>query len=269
MNSVSRLIKTHCPGWFAEATVFLQLTLAPARFYRRRAALLRRIGSPRSVVHGPFRGTVYPPYAADKALLPRLLGTYECELHDAVEQLCVAQPDVVAIAGAGEGYYVGGIARRVAKAKVYAYEGFRWAQHLLKKMVRLNRLQDRVSVGGLITPPELERVLQGARTPAVVCDVEGYEQQLLDPVAVPSLKHAIILLEVHEHIIPKVTEQILRRFSGTHRIEEIHDRERTLRDLPPGIVLPPEDALWGINEMQFRGVRQSWLFMQPRHRKAA
>ena len=80
---------------------------------RRRRETRRR---PASVGHGPCRGTAYPRYAADKALLPRLLGTYECEVHGAVEKLCSMQPDVVAIAGAGEGYYVGGVARRVPSA---------------------------------------------------------------------------------------------------------------------------------------------------------
>ena len=269
MNGVSRLIKTHCPGWFTEATVFLQMNVAPARFYRRRAALMRKIGSPASVVHGPFRGTAYPRYAADKALLPRLLGTYECEVHGAVEKLCGMQPDVVAIAGAGEGYYVGGVARRVPSAKVFAYEGFKWAQHLLGKMVRLNHLEDRVEIGGLVTPPELERVLGPAKRPAVVCDVEGYELELINPVAVPSLKRATILLEVHDHVVPKLTDEIRRRFSGSHQIEEIFDRTRTLDDLPPGIPLSLEEALWGIDELQFRGVRQNWLFMVPRHRQAS
>ena len=162
------------------------------------------------------------------------------------------------------GYYAAGLAMRIPGARVVAYDGFKWAQHLLRQMIKLNHLQDRVEVRGLVDPAELERVLSQAKRPAVVCDVDGYEQQLIDPVAVPSLKRALILLELHDHLVPGITEEMRRRFSTTASIAHIPDRERTLSDLPPGLTLPRQEALWGINELQFRGVRQSWMYLVPR-----
>jgi hypothetical protein len=273
MNIVSNFIKNHCPGPVIEASVFLQLHVAPSSFYRRRARIHRQAGSPRSVLAGPFRGMTYARHAADKLLLHRLFGAYECELHGAVEQLCAEPHDAVVVAGAGEGYYAVGLARRLPQTQVHAYEGFPWAKYLLRQMVARNGVADRVRVAGLIDPTELQRVLASTCAPAVVCDVEGYEMQLIDPVTVPSLARATILLELHENLVPGVTEEMRRRFAGTHRIEEFHDRPRTLADLPAGVSLSKEDALWAIDEARFRRTRQSWFYLEPwksaAHTKAA
>src|SRR5262249_21777269 len=131
------------------------------------------------------------------------------------------------------------------------------------QMVARNHVQNRVRVGGYVTPNELERVLCQTANPAVVCDVEGYEQELIDPSAVPSLTRATILLELHEHMVPGLTAEIRRRFAATPRILEYYSRPRTLSDLPAGVSLPPDDALWAIDEDRFRRVAQTWFLLVP------
>jgi hypothetical protein len=262
MNAFTRFYKARLPGPVTEGIVWLQLHVAPARFYRRRTAVMRAVRS-RVVVGGPFRGMVYARHAADKILLPRLLGTYECEVHAAVEDLCTRRPDRIAIAGAGEGYYAVGLARRLPATTVFAYDGFRWARHLLRQMVTRNQVTDRMRIGGFVTAAELEQVLQPAARPALVCDVDGYEVTLVDPMMAPTLRRATILLELHEHLVPGVTAEMYRRFQATHTIKTIDDRPRTLLDLPDGVSLPESEALWAMNEAQFRGVRQSWLYLTP------
>ena len=217
-------------------------------------------------MHGPFRGMAYPPYAADKMLLLRLLGTYECELHSAIEQLCALQPDVIVNAGAGEGYYAVGLARRVQTAKIFAYDGFTWARHLLRKTVAINQVSDRVEIHGLITPQELERVLKPAKTPLLICDVEGYEFVLMDDSLVPSLSRTAVLLELHRGLMPNVTymaEEMRERFAQTHRLTFIPDRKRTKTDLPPEVSQLSDVLLAEVDEYRFRGTRQSWLLLEP------
>lgn len=263
MNFLSNFIKNKLPGPLIEASVFLQLNVAPSSFYRRRARIHRQAGAPQNVLAGPFSGLAYTRHAADKLLLHRLFGAYECELHGAVERLCSGEHDAVVVAGAGEGYYAVGLARRLPQAQVHAYEGYQWARHLLKQMVAKNHVQNRVRVGGYVTPDELERVLSKTANPALVCDVEGYEQELINPARVPSLARATILLELHEHMVPGLTAEIRRRFAATHRILEFYSRPRTLADLPAGISLPPDDALWAIDEDRFRRVAQTWFLLEP------
>lgn len=263
MNAFTRFYKSNLPGPLTEAFTWFQLNLAPAKFFRQRKAILRQAGSPQSVIGGPFQGMVYARHAADKCLLPRLFGTYECELHKAIEELCESCPDVAVVAGSGEGYYAVGLARRISNAKVFAYDGFRWARYLLRQMAARNGVLNRVQIGGLLTPPELERVLVNAKNPAFICDVEGYENELLDFRSVPSLARTAILLELHEHAVLGLTEEICRRFRLTHHLEFIHQRPRTLSDLPPGMALKESDARWAMDEMLFRTVEQTWLYLTP------
>jgi len=262
MNAFTRYYKARLPGFITEAIVFAQLKVAPSRFYRRRAAILRHAGNPVAVLSGPFRGMIYAPHAADKILLPRLLGTYECEAHAAVEQLCETRPDVVVIAGAGEGYYAVGLARRLPEATVVAYDGFRWARHLLRQMVSRNSVGNRVRIERLVDPATLEKVLHPAKRPALVCDVDGFEVELVQPKTVPTLVRTTILLEMHPWV-SGLTEEMYRRFGSTHRIESFRQRRRTVQDLPANVSLSEEEALWAMDEYQFRGVEQSWLYMTP------
>ena len=262
MNAFTRYYKARLPGFVTEAIVSVQLKVAPSRFYRRRTAILRHAGNPSAVVSGPFRGMVYARHAADKILLPRLLGTYECEVHAAVEQLCKSRPDVVVIAGAGEGYYAVGLARRLPDAMVVAYDGFRWARHLLRQMVSRNSVGNRVRIERLVDPATLEKTLQAAKRPALVCDVDGFEIELVEPQTVPTLVRTTILLEMHPWV-SGLTEEMYRRFGSTHRIERFQQRRRNMQDLPSDVALPEEEALWAMDEYQFRGVEHCWLYMTP------
>ena len=48
----------------------------------------------------------------------------------------------------------------------------------------------------------------------IFMDVEGAEDLLLDPMAVPALLHVEILVELHDVSVPGVTDRIQRRFAS-------------------------------------------------------
>jgi len=262
-NFVSRHIKGHCPGAVANIAVSAQLKVFPSAFYRRRARIHRSLGRPSSVLQGPFRGMKYVPNSADKAYLPRIIGTYEVGVYPAVERICEADPDVIVVAGAGEGYFAVGLALRVPRARVVAYESFSWAAYLLRRMVALNAVDRQVETRGFCSPAVLRRDLESARRPAVVCDVEGYESDLLNPAAIPCLERAHILVEVHEQVVPGIETTLRDRFGTTHSVEAISMRPRSLDDFPRSVDVSEDDALWAMDEVKFRGVPQSWLYMVP------
>ncbi len=101
---------------------------------------------------------------------------------------------------------------------------------------------------------------------AVVCDVEGDEECLLDPCAVPSLGTTHILVETHEFGHPGIIETLLKRFVGTHRIEQIWQENRSWREFPfrslGTSVLPKSYLAWAVSE--WRPERMCWLWMKPR-----
>ena len=89
---------------------------------------------------------------------------------------------------------------------------------------------------------------------------------MLDPIACPSLRDAHILVELHDYLVPGVGPLVRERFAQTHDIQEIWERERTAADVSTGpfylTILPDYvlvDAMW-----EWRDMRMSWLWMQPR-----
>jgi len=223
----------------------------------------------RAIVHvhgGPFDGMVYGPLAADKALLPRLLGAYERETYPAVEKIVARDPDVIVVAGTGEGFFAVGLARRLPKARIVGFELMRFGRYLTRRHARLNGVAERIELYGLLTAQTLERSVKMAINPVLVLDIEGGEQAVLDPIAAPSLAKTTVLVELHPMFVEGIEETILSRFSASHDIETMRMGDRTLEHAPPVALdgLSEADALWAINEKQFRGPTGTWLLMTPK-----
>jgi hypothetical protein len=234
----------------------------------RPTAVLTRavVRKTRSVVAaGPFRGMKYVAAGVGSVYYPKLLGVYERELHPIVEQIVRLGPDRIIDVGAAEGYYAVGLALRNPRATVVAFEQTDDGRRLVAEMAAGNGVADRVRVLGRCEPADLRAQVAGAKRPVVVCDVEGYEQTLLDPAAVPQLVNSRVLVELHEFIIPGIGETIRGRFRGTHRITEVAQTDRTRTDYPylPWLarLLPRAYATYPVNE--FRPARMSWLWLEP------
>ena len=80
----------------------------------------RRTGG--RVRSGPFAGMRYVDTSVGSCFIPKLLGTYECELASKVEWICRQQPKLIIDIGAAEGYYAIGLAIRMPNARVVAFE---------------------------------------------------------------------------------------------------------------------------------------------------
>jgi hypothetical protein len=217
------------------------------------------------VRQGCFAGMRYAHDSVGSAYLPKLLGMYERELAPCVEAICSHTPALIVDVGAAEGYYAVGLALRNPQAKVIAFEMEPRGQAALRGMAALNNAADRVDVRGRCEPDDLAQALAGAHRPVVVCDVEGYEDALLDPARVPQLRGAAVLVEVHDFIVPGIADELRRRFDPTHAIETIWQQPRDRKEFPwrtPATMLLPTSYLdWAVSE--WRPVQMSWLWMQP------
>jgi hypothetical protein len=138
-------------------------------------------------------------------------------------------------------------------------------QNALREMAALNGVSARIEIRGKCEPADLAAALGGEPDAVVVCDVEGYEEKLLDPIAVPALLHTAILVELHDFIIPQITETLKQRFGRTHRITHVWQEPRAISDFPwrtLGTSLLPKSYLeWSVSE--WRPVRMAWLWLQP------
>lgn len=222
-----------------------------------------KAGSPKTVLSGPFSGTRFYPVPTGGEFFPKLLGTYEIELHPAIDAICGCPCDVIVDIGSAEGYYAVGLARRLRPGKVICYDGNPHARRLLLRNTRLNQVEKTVIAKRWCSTSELEADIQRASYPLIVCDCEGGEQELLDPHFVPSLRRSVILVEIHDRVSGGPISLSLRsRFAQTHAIQVIESRPRHLGDLPSGLSLSEEEAMDSMSEG--RQVDMEWFLMIPR-----
>jgi len=187
-------------------------------------------GSPQATVSrspgGPFAGLVFPPAAVGAGPLPaKLVGAYECELHDVMEERIAARPSRVVNVGSAEGYYAIGFARRLPHAAVIAFDPDREAQRLTRLGARANGVASRLQQRGLATAGEISDLGPDADTLLFV-DCEGAEDDLLDPDRLPCLRVTPIVVELHEHVVPGIGERLTGRFQATHELTRIWAAER-------------------------------------------
>jgi hypothetical protein len=240
--------------------------IVPARM--RPAQHLARLAWRRNngrVATGPFRGLRYALEAIGSALVPKLLGIYERELHPAIERAIAEQYELIIDVGAAEGYYAVGMAVRCPGTPVVAFEVDPRGQAATRRTAELNGVGEYLSVRGRCAPSDLVSILDGRRA-LIICDCEGDEQHLLDPVAIPALAAAAILVEVHDFVVPGVGNTLEARFAATHNLERIWQTDRAVTDFPYSDwysrLLPRRYLEWGVSEQ--RPERMSWLCMAPR-----
>ncbi|HEY1787237.1 MAG TPA: hypothetical protein VGJ73_03735 [Verrucomicrobiae bacterium] len=247
---IARFLKAVIPARFRPIGYLLHLT---------------RVRTENRIQSGPFAGVRYVNNSVGSAYIPKLLGIYESELAAKVETICHRRPDLIVDIGAAEGYYAVGLAVRNPQARVVAFEMNPQGQAALREMAQLNRVPGVVEIRGKCEPADLAATLDGAPNPVVICDVEGYEEKLLDLESVPALRRTGVLVELHDFVVPGITEELKKRFGLTHRITHIWQQPRSRAQFPWrtfGTALLPKSYLdWSVSE--WRPVRMAWLWMEP------
>ncbi len=219
-----------------------------------------------SVVDGPFQGMRYVAWAQGSSHSPKILGTYEKELHPIIELIKTKQFECIIDIGAAEGYYAVGFGAFFKEhgTHIIAYEMKEKGQKLLGELARLNHVNN-IQILGHCLPANLNEHLNSNKKCLVICDVEGFEVELLDPQLVPHLAAASMLVEVHDQVRPGATEQLYQRFQETHSIKEILSSNRTWDDFPQknwfARTAPRSLAMRAMYEGRYP---MNWLWMEPK-----
>lgn len=199
--------------------------LAYERWRQRRRAVERRLRAEGSygdeVTFGPFKGMRYSPQWASNRF-EKIIGAYEAELHDLIEEICRRPYTTIINVGCAEGYYAVGLARRLPGARVHAYDLKPEMLELCRQNARLNGVAERVVTGGCCDPAELRKFSDGGKA-LVLSDCEGYELALLDPGLAPMLRQADVLVELHDFKNRRISSTIRERFAATHRLRVIQN----------------------------------------------
>jgi hypothetical protein len=205
-----------------------------------------------AVLHGPFAGMKYPAASIlSRHSIPRLLGSYERELHDVIQTALGHQYDRVVDIGTAEGYYAVGFALK-GRSPVVTFETDPRELELCKEMARGNNVEDRVTTRSLCNPEALRALTGGARC-FVLSDCEGYETELFDEPTVEALARSEVLIEVHLDAY----EPLLERFSKTHIVETFVASDRSGSEYQELACLG-KDADRAVCE--YRPAAQRWLF---------
>lgn len=208
---------------------------------------------------GPFAGMAYVGAATEGALIPRLLGTYESELHPHLSALA-SEVDCVIDVGCAEGYYAVGLARLIPLAQVFAFDISEAARRQCAELAARNGVSSRVIIGGEFRPRDFQAF--AGRRVLVMVDAEGAEVDILDPAQSPALESMNLIVETHDVYRKGALETMLERFSASHDIVRVDQEPKTF-DMPPWLrELSHLDQLLAVWEWRVRPT--PWLVMRPR-----
>lgn len=209
---------------------------------------------------GPFAGMEYVSVASEGALIPRLLGTYESELHPHLAAIAAEGVDCVIDVGCAEGYYAVGLARTMPNVTVYAYDIDERARTLCADLAARNGMSERVIVGGEFKPQDFQAF--AGRRVLVMVDTEGAEVDILRPDLGPALAQMTLIVETHDVYRKDALATVRARFEATHDIVEVRTGTKHLTGPPWLMDFNHLDQLLAVWEWRQRPT--PWLVMRPK-----
>jgi len=232
-----------------------QITNDVLRYYHRLLRIKLEAKTDLIVPYGPFAGM----RCTTSAVLPRLIGSYESELHDTIQFLVGRAYERVINIGCGEGYYAVGFARLLPPAQIIALDPEPIAQTSCRALAEANGVINRLTIMGKCTPDVLKELVRPGAL--IFCDCEGDEIQLLDPIAVPDLLNCDMLVEMHDFLVPTASATLLNRFRATHTTSIISKSSGDPQSYPILDSLTDFERLFALCE--FRPGPTPWaLFLQ-------
>ena len=264
--AVKRAISTYAPALFSairygrgvahrRRNIRLQSKLTPWK-----EAFVRKFGS--VVQGGPFAGMIFHRRELAHLYLPLLTGSYEAEIHGFIETALQRRPKIIADVGCEDGFVAVGLALRAPDAKVFAFDILSIPRDQCRELAGLNKVEDRVIVGGECTPETLNTICSDRSL--IFSDCESYELELLDPDKVPALKNADIIVELHDFMRTDVaiTPTVLARFTTTHDITVTGLTRRSADDFPSLAMLPKDVRAQALHEDRVE--YQQWAYLKAK-----
>lgn len=216
-------------------------------------------GNTATVMDGPFKGLQMRVPLNAGILTPIIMGTYESELHAYILEAVQRNYKTVVNIGCGDGYYTVGLARLMPNTRAEGYDLNPKAQEGCRSTALLNGVSDRVTIGGLFSGEDFARL--PARDTLVICDIEGGEEDLLDPVKYPALRDIDIIVEMHDVFKPGLSKTLMERFAPTHDIIFV-DHAPKLAKFPGNAVMSEIELL--LLSYEGRGGPTPWAVMKAR-----
>jgi hypothetical protein len=211
-----------------------------------------------TVRRGPFEGMTFIDQAVGKAnhLSSKLIGSYEPDVANFLGEQA-PEHELFVDLGSGEGFFCVGVAR-ISPARVIGFELNRYERRLSERIAAANDVE--FETRGEVDQSALNSLPPGRLL--LLSDVEGLEEDLLDPEAVPRLREATMIVEVHEQYRPDVVTTLSDRFAPTHHLEHFSAGEPHPDDYPELAEWDRDEARWAAFDGHLPG--QGWMSFVPR-----
>lgn len=219
----------------------------------------------RVVQTGPFAGMKLRDQSmrGDGDVGPKLLGTYEQELHPFLERFASRTYDAVVDVGCAEGYYTVGLAKLFPDTPILAYDTDQGALAILRDMAEDNGCNSHIQTGEFCDPEELERIFTKYPRSLVISDCEGYEQTLFTNGRTNAAgAGSDIVIECHDLWHPGLSAAIIDALEPTHDVTMVYAAGRNPNAFHFLAELNDWDrwrAVW-----ERRGARQNWLICEAK-----
>jgi hypothetical protein len=173
------------------------------------------------VESGPFKGMKYPRLDSVWGnIYPKLLGCYEKELWDTIENIVINGYSEIIDIGCSDGFYAVGLAMRMPAAKVYAYDINDKALEFCREMAILNGVEDRVILKSQCSADALS-AFRFTGKGLIICDCEGFEKELFNGQSAGNLACCDLLIETHDFLDITISTNLKAVFKDTHHIHSI------------------------------------------------
>jgi len=217
---------------------------------------------------GPFKGMKYINKAYSSSICPKLVGTYEKEIQEKIQELLKKDFDAFIDIGSAEGYYSIGFAKYGKSKRIYSYECSEEARKLQQELAEKNEVKSKLRLFGSCNCEGLRTVLQENDSNFILCDVEGFEYALLDIEKIPELASVTMIIECHHHVWDEMESKLIERFSKTH----CYNSFKANMDGDPNDY-PFRNFYYNILPMKYknypildqRAPETTWLYLVPRN----
>lgn len=218
------------------------------------------------IVDGVFRDVTYE--TSEGLSFAIIAGTYEKELFPVLSDL--KDYTNLIVIGAGDGYYAAGLLSKFNNLKLHAFEILPYRKiNLLKNLASNSIKPNRYEIYEGATVENLKELLDELKPKndtLIIIDVEGYEKTLLNIEQIPTFKNCSILVELHDHLVPNVSDIIKERFVHSHEFKVFKTSPRTIADIKKPFNLF-EKLIFKKQLTRLigegRGVEMEWFFLSP------
>ncbi len=213
-----------------------------------------------TVKRGAFSGLKFPESAIGHSnyLGAKIAGTYEPPVVSFLAEQAT-ESELFVDLGSSDGFFLTAVARMNRdKLRAIGYEINPWERTTAQRLAALNGVT--IETRERATSAELASLPAGRLL--LLCDLEGLEEDLLDPDSAPRLRDATMAVEVHEMFRPDVATTLTRRFAATHEIARIAAEPSDPKGIPELLGWDPGPASLVCHDGHERG--EGWMTFVPK-----